>query len=800
MESLLQDLRYAVRTLRASPGFTLMAMLTLALGIGANSAIFSVVNAVLLRPLPYAHPERLVRVWPESMVPQAGFVEMRDRTRSFEHLGGVGSEGDMVLTGQGTPERLRGVPVTGSVFPLLGVEAVAGRTFLPEEERAGGGRVVVLSHGLWQQRFGGDRAVVGRTITLDGFPHTVVGVMGAGFHFPSREAQVWTPVVLDAGNPGAYWNPAGLFLFGRLHEGATVEGALAEVRSVIPRIREAFPWPMPTEWGAGAGVVPLHEQVVGGVRTPLLLLLGAVGLVLLIACANVANLLLARGMARRREIATRVALGAARGRLARQLLTESLVLALLGGAAGLLLATAGGRMLVRLLPADMPRAEEIGTDASVLGFTLLLALLTGVAFGLFPALWGSRADLQASLKDGVKGTGGAGNRVSRALVAIEVALAVVLVISAGLLVRSVSLLQQVDPGFRAGGVVTARLTPAGERYQDPERVRAFYRDLLARVQALPGVETASVTNQLPLDGGFASFPFEVEGQPLAPGATPPVGGSWLVSPGYLQAMGVPLVRGRGIEEADQAGAPDVALVNEKMASQYWPGQDAVGKRFKPVWWQDRWLTVVGVVGNVRHEGLASVERPEFYRPFTQEPTAAMMLVVRSRAADPAGLVAAVRTAVADTDPDVPVSDVRMMEQVVGASLARPRFVMLLLAVFAGVALVLGAVGIYGVMAYAVTQRRHEIGIRMALGAGPVSVQRMVVKGGLTLAVLGLLAGIAAAFATTRLLASQLFGVGPADPLTFVGVALAVMAVAFVATWVPARRATRVDPMVALRTE
>ncbi|HEU4451578.1 MAG TPA: ABC transporter permease [Longimicrobium sp.] len=800
MEAFRQDLRFALRWLAKSPGFAAVVVLTLALGIGANTAIFSVVNAVLLRPLPYPDPERIVRVWPESPLPPGGFVEMDEGKRAFERLGGVGAEGAFALTGAGGPERLEGADVTAGLFPMLGVAPAAGRGFTPDENAPGRDAVVVLSHALWQQRFGASPAVIGQRITLNGVPRTVVGVMPAGFQFPSRRTQLWVPTVLDAANPASYWNPGGLNVYGRLAEGATPEQALREVRTLLPRMKEKFPWPMPDAWGAGLSVVPLQTLMAGEVRKGLMVLLGAVGAVLLIACVNVANLLLARTAARRREMATRAAMGASRMRLLRQMLTESILLSLAGGAGGLLLALAGGRVLLAALPADLPRSGEVGVDARVLGFTLLLALGTGVLFGLLPAIRASRGDLHASLKAGGRRSGSASSqRLSGALVMVEVALAVVLVIGAGLLLQSLWKLRQVDPGFRPEGVTTARLTLTGPRFEDPARVAAFYDDVLTRVRALPGVRAASVVSQLPLDGAFSGFPFEVEGRPPAPGAAPPTAGSWVATPDHLRAMGIPLLRGRSFEAADGAGSVRVALVNEALARRYWPGEDPIGKRLRPAWMREGWLTVVGVVGNVRHEGLGSQDGPEFYRAFAQEPAPVMTLVVRADAA-PQAMAAALRAAVAAADPDVPASDLRPLEAVVSASVARPRFTSLLLAVFAAVALVLGAVGIYGVVAYAVSQRTHEIGVRMALGAGSDTVLRLVLRQGAVLAGIGVVLGLAAALALTRVLGSLLFGVSALDPLTFAAVGTAVVAVALVASWVPARRAARVDPAVALRTE
>jgi putative ABC transport system permease protein len=799
MDTLLQDLRYTVRTLLKNRGFALVAVLTLALGIGANSAIFSVVNAVLLRPLPYAESERLVAVSPGVMPGE--YLLMREENRSFAEVAIYRSGVGFNLSGDGEPERLTGAYASTNLFSTLGAGPLLGRTFLPAEEEPGDDRVVILSHDLWRQRFGADPQVLGREILVDGEPHTVVGVMQAHFHFPAAGTQLWIPLGVTRTSPPALWGGWGGNVVARLRSDVAPEQALAEMHALTQRFREANTlWTPAADYRPDQRVVQLRDEMVGDVRRMLLVVLGAVGFVLLIACANVANLLLARAAARRKEVAVRTALGAGRGRLVRQLLTESLVLAVVGGAIGLLLAYCGVHVLERGLPADTPRLAEIAIDLQVLGFTLLITLLTGVLFGVLPALRASRADVHGALKQGARPGFSAGHRrLSATLVAGEIALAVVLVSGAGLLIRSFSELLRVDPGFRVESVVSARITPPPVLYGEAHRQRAFYAELLERTQTLPGVQSVAATNQLPLVGQWSGFAFEVEGDPYLPGTSAPTTADRRVTPEYLRVMGIPLLSGRLLSEADRQGTPGVALVNEAMARQSWPGEDPVGKRFKPVWWQDQWITVVGVVANVRQQGLAAEVEPEIYRPFAQEPTDAMTLILRTTA-DPGALVANLRSALAAVDPDVPVSEIRTLEQVISQAVTTPRFTMLLLTVFAALALVLGAVGIYGVLSYAVGQRTHEIGVRMALGARRSDMLALVVQQGLVLTLIGVGVGLLGAFAATRLLRTLLFEVSPTDPLTFLAVPLLLGAVALLASYLPARRAARVDPMIALRSE
>lgn len=795
MNTLLQDLRYALRQLRRSPGFTAIAVLTLALGIGANSAIFSVVNAVLLRPLPYVEPERLVTV---AHLMKGEYLIYRERARAVQEPALYAHDG-INISGDGAAERLLGARVSSNLFTVLGTTPLLGRTFLPGEDRPGDDRVVVLSHGLWQQRFGADPGVIGREVTVAGESRTVVGVMPAGFDFPGAGTQLWIPFTFDVGAAVDLWGGGGGQVVARLAAGATPGRAQTELRALAPTLREANTvWVPAPEYGAEREVVGLQDTVVGDVRGRLLILLGAAGLVLLIACANVANLLLARATGRQQEVAVRTALGAGRGRIVRQLLTESVLLSLLGGALGLGCAVWGVRLLATTLPAGTPRVAEIGIDGWVLGFALVLSTLSSLLFGLTPALRASRANLQTMLKAGGRSSSTDENRLTGVLVIAEFAVAVVLVISAGLLIRSFAELVRVDPGFRTESIITARLTPPENRNQDNATRRAFYAEILERLGALPGVQRVDAVNRLPLWGGFRGNAFETEDEPYSPGTAAPLFDDRRITPGYPQTMGMTLLRGRALTDADREGAPRVALINETMARTFWPGADPVGKRFKEIW-LDEWTTVVGVVSDVRSYGLAGDAEPEAYRPFWQLPASEMSLVVRTTN-DPLALVPLLRATVDDIDADVPLSELRTTAQIVASSVAEPRFTMLLLAGFATTALLLAAVGIYGVVSYTVGRRTRELGLRVALGAQGTELLRMILRQALRLAALGAVIGVAMALALTRFLRSLLFDVSATDTVTLVAVPLLLVGVALVAAYLPARRATRVDPMLALRNE
>jgi putative ABC transport system permease protein len=808
--TLWQDVRYGLRAMRSNWGFTAVAVVALALGVGANTAIFSVVNAVLLRPLQYPNAGRLVAIQElnregrRGQSTPANFLDWRAQSTVFEHLAAIYARTANLAAGEDA-ERIDLAMTSADFFEVFGVRPAAGRFFRPEEENAGHEPVVVIGSNLWRRRFGGDPNVVGRSVTLDGRAYTIVGVAPEGFRYPDR-TEAWVPPFarvpttseqMDVERARGWGFLSAVAL---LKPGVGLEQARAEMETITARLRQQHP---DTNNNRFNRVVTLHEHLVGESGRALLLLLGAVGLVLLIACANVANLLLARAAGRQKEMAVRVALGATRLRLVRQLLVESLLLALLGGAAGLLLGWWGVDLLKTLLPTAFPRLADIGVDPRVLGFTLLVSCATGVAFGLAPALQFTKPDLHAFLKESARGsTGGArGGRLRGLLIVSEVALSLVLLVGAGLLFRSFLRLQSVELGFRPQRVLTFSLTPSGTNFRDDAAYSNFYRDVAERVRAIPGVEAVGVINTLPLAKGPTTG-FRVEGGPaLRPDQMPSVNYR-SVSAGYFDAAGVSVIKGRVPDERDVAGQPLVLAVNQSLARRDFPGEDPVGKRIsygirpdgQPIWFQ-----IVGVVSDVRNTELGTEPTPEIYTSYLQDPFAGMSYVVRS-SVEPESLVPSVREAVRSVDRAQPVSDVRTMEQLVGEAAAEPRFNSLLLGLFAGMALVLAAAGIYGVMSYAVTQRTHEIGIRIALGAQTRDVLRFVVGQGMALALAGVGLGLVAALALTRVMSSLLYGVSATDPLTFAAVALLLSLVALLASYIPARRATKVDPMVALRYE
>ena len=801
-DGLRQDVRFALRAMRRNPSFTSVAVVTLALGIGANAAIFGVVNATLIRPLPFTEPDRLVRVWPDATAMPAGVLAgIRERARTLAGLAGFSRGFDVTLTGAGTPRRLTAVRVTDNLFDVLGVPAAVGRTLLAGENVAGADRVAVISHGLWTQQFGAGADVIGRRIVVDGISREIVGVMPPRVRFPTPEARLWIPSALDPRDVGAYWGSGHLAAVGRMRAGVSFEQARADLVPAIRSTRTLFPWRMPDTWGEGGDVVLLRDSLVGGTRSTLLILLGAVGLLLLVSCVNVANLLLARAAARGREIAIRGALGAGRGRLIRQFLTESLLLALAGAGAGLLLARWTLGALVALLPPEVPRVADFGIDTTVLLFASALAVGTGLLFGLAPAARASRPDLRSALVEGrrFRGASGHGGNLPRTLVVAQVALAVVLVAGAALLIKSAWRLHAVDPGFRTEHAVAAEIPIPSFAGDSVARARDFYDAVVARAESLRGVTAAAVTSHLPFSGRIASSAVDVEVHPTAPGAEAPMIEMVSVTADYLRAMGIPLIGGRPLTEADRETTPWVAVIDETAARRFWPAENPIGKRFKYVW-QSEWITVVGVAGSVRRDSLSGPPYPTAYRPLRQglAPSVAH-LVVRADLEAPA-LGARLRGAVADVDASVPVTDVRPLRTIVSESSARARFTMLLLSGFAALALVLGAVGIYGVIAYSVTRRTREIGVRMALGADGSAVRRMVLREGGSLAALGVVLGLAGALGASRLLAGLLYGVTPSDPQVFALVPLILGAVALVATWVPAHRAAQVDPLVAIRAE
>jgi putative ABC transport system permease protein len=805
---MLGELRYAVRSLSGSPGFTLVAVLALALGIGASTSIFSVVNAVLLEPLPYPDPDRLVLVWerssrmnvannraPGSTVNPINFLEWRSRNQSFERMAAF-IQYAMNLTGEAEPEQVLGLAVTDGFFEILGARAALGRTFRPEEDAPENNNVVVLSHELWQRRWGGDPAVVGRKITVNNRLLEVVGVMAPAFRFPGTRAELWMPFGIDR----ARLARAGRFFsaVARLRPGVSLERAQADMSVVAAQLRDERP-DVNAKWSVGT--IELREQAVGETRTALLVLFAAVGFVLMIACANVASLMLIRATRRERELAVRTALGASRARLVRQLLVESVTLALAGGALGAVAAVGATRLLVAMIPDSMSvyNVTAVGVNRTVLLFTLVITFATGVLFGVAPALKAGRIDPHDALKEGARGTSGAGSRARAALVVAEVALSMVLLVAAGLLLRSFERLLAVEPGFHADKVLTMRLAP-GARFQNDQQSAAFLEQVLERVRTLPEVKAAGSISFLPLSGLLSATSFWRGDRPQPPPGEQSAAQTFVIAQGYFAAMGIPLLDGRTFDARDRDGAPFVAIVNRELANRFFAGENPVGKRLHVQWGHPQaTYEIVGVVGSVRHLGLDKSSEPALFLANRQEPGAFFHLVIRT-SGDPMWLAPAVRSEIRAIERDIPVSEVRTMEQYVERSVARPRFNMLLITTFAGLALALAALGLFGVISYSVAQRTHEIGIRRALGAADGRVVAMVLKQGMTLAVAGVVLGLAGAFALTRFLETLLFGVTPTDSVTFASVAAVLVAVTLGACYVPARRAAQVDPMVALRCE
>jgi putative ABC transport system permease protein len=811
MDTLLQDLRYAARRLVKAPTFTVVVLLTLALGIGANTAVFSVVNGVLLRPLPYREPDQLVTInhyYPslnnlEAPVSVPGFADYRDRTRMFSGVA-VRAGWSPNLTGRGEPERLMGARVSALYFPTLGVPAAMGRALLPEEDQQGRNRVVVLSDALARRLYGDSRGVVGSTMQLNGESYEVVGVMPPTFRDPfGKAAELWTPLALtpDQLSTTARTNEW-LNLVARVKPGVTLDRARAEMSTLAAQLKRESPDSYPEDWTLT--VTTLNERATGQVRPALLILLGAVGFVLLIGCANVANLLLARAATRLKEVAIRTALGANRWQVVRQLLTESVLLALVGGLVGLGLAYLGVKALVALNPTNLPRVEELRIDGPVMAFTLVISLVTGVLFGLAPALQTSRTNLRDTLNESARGATAdrGGRNVRRALVVSELALALTLLVGAGLLIRSFARLQRVEPGFDPRNVLTMTLSLPQSKYASDTQQLAFFDQALPRVAAVPGVEAVGATSELPFGGGWSTGTFQIEGLQLAPDQPGPWGDIRTINPDFFRALRVPMIKGRTFTDRDGPSAPRVAIVDEEMVRRYWPREDPIGKRLAfsgPPGEAPEWIEVVGVVGHTMHEGLDAEARVQLYLPYRQQPGGMMSLAIRTTG-DPLGSVNAVRDAIRSVDRDQPLSQIRTMEQLVDASVGQRRLSMLLLGLFSGIALLLASVGIYGVMSYTVTQRSREIGVRMALGAERRSVLGLVLRQGMALTLVGVGVGLVASFGLTRLIESQLYAVRATDPATFGAVALLLIAIAALATLIPALRATRVDPVIALRQE
>lgn len=806
MESLLSDIRYAVRNLLRRPGFTIIAVVTLALGIGANTAIFSTINALLLKPLPFPELDRVVAVWDKlpsrgvlhNEVTFANYIDLKAQNRSFEQLA-LYRWWSPNLTGVEPPERIQGFLVTANFFDSIAMKPIMGRNFAEEENQPGKDGVAIITHSLWQRRFGGDPEILNKTITINTVVRKVIGVMPEHFNFP-KGAEIYAPIAMTPELMKSRGNHS-YYIIGRLNRGTSIASAQADIDNIMARLEQQFP---ETNTGWGATAFPLVADTVRTYDTALWIMMGAVGFVLLIACANVANLMLARASGRQKEIALRTALGASRWRIVRQLLTESLIVALVGGAVGVLIGFWGIDALRAANPAEAskfaPGWYQLGINSSVLLFTLGLSLVSGIVFGLAPALQASKTNLNDSLKEGSRQTSGSSHRLRSSLVVFEFALSLILLVGAGLLTRSFLSLLKTDPGFNPDNVLTMNLVLPALKYKEQPQRAAFYSDLVQRVKAYPGVESAAVVNYLPLGGSNSSDSYLVEGEPEPAPGQENDGRYRVASPDYFRTMGISIVRGRGFTDQDKAGAPPVVIVNDAFVRKHWPNQDPIGKRIRFYGPLERapWMEVVGVIADVKHE-LDLPVTPEYYLPHAQDPWNAMVLVART-SVDPSSLAAALRQQVLAIDKDQPVFDVKTMQEVRSISVALYSFSSVMLGIFAFVALLLASIGIYGVMAFAVTQRTQEIGIRNALDARSADVLKLVVKHGMKLALLGMVIGLAGSWAITRFIEKLLVGVEATDLLTFSVVSVCLLVAAFVACYLPARRATKVDPLVALRYE
>lgn len=822
MNTWMQDVRFALRSFRKNPGFTLAAILSLAIGIGANTSIFSVANALLLRPLPYDSPDRLVILWnrsPGLNITQdwfsvAQYFDIKTAHHGFEQVA-IAIGGNYNLTGQGDPERVGVVRVSSNLLPMLGARPALGRLLTPDEDSPGRPSTAVLTHGMWARRFGRDPHMIGKSININGQTCEIVGILSPGFSltqevlpllYGTEQAEIFLPLPL-ASSASQVRTHEDYNIVGKLKPGVSLPQAQAEMDTITARLRREFPENYPPNGGLTFGIVPLLEQVVGHVRRSLWVLLGSVGFVLLIACANVANLMLSRAVARQREVAMRTALGATRWRIVRQLLTDSLVLSLCGGALGIFICLFSVKWIHIFGTKSIPRLQDLGIDGRVLLFTLLLSVFCGILFGLAPALRVSRLDLNSTLKYTSRGSAGTsvvwrrGNNLRQLLVVSELALSVILLIGAGLLIRSFVRLQGVSPGFNPRGVLTFDLTMTGRKYNDKQTVLNTYRRLWERLEHSPGAIAAGGVTSPPLSQAFAWTPITVEGRTPLPGEKFVNADERIVGGHYFQAMGIPLRHGRFFDEQDDTTKPIAVIVDEYMADQLWPGQDPIGKRIHIVELQskDPWQTVVGVVGRVKQDSLDSDPRIAFYLAHTQFPTRAMTVAFRGRT-DPAATLSAAKNALRTLDPELPMYYVRTMEQRVMESLAQRRFSMLLLGLFSSVALALATIGIYGVVGYLVNQGTAELGIRIALGASQRNILSLVVRQGMVLAFSGVTIGLVAAFLLTRLIRSLLFGVEATDPITFVGISLLLAMITLLASYIPAQRAARIDPVTALRCD
>jgi len=803
-DEMFQDLRYGVRMLLKSPGFTAAAALSLALGIGANTAIFSVINAVLIRPLPYDRPDQIMKLW--TTQPQNGalripfsapnFVGLKEQNQVFSDMA-VYRGWQFILTGAGEPLRVFGHRASASFFPVLGVKPLLGRGFLYEEDRSGNDGVVVISHGLWQSHFAADPNIIGRSLTINDISRTVVGVMPPGFRFESQENALWVPMAFTPADLNRRLSNTSVIA--RLKPGVSREQAQAEMNILAAQLESRYP----DNKGRGISVMRLRDDAVGDVRWALLVLLGAVGFVLLIACANVANLQLTRALARRKELAVRIALGATRLRLIRQLLTESAIISSLGGGLALLFSGVGLRLLTGLTTDQMPRVEEASIDGAVLGFTFILSILASLLFGLIPAFQASKPnlpDLNSALKEG----GAAGvslrrQRLRSALVIAEVSLSIVLLVGAGLMIKSFLRLQQVNPGFNPERLLTLETFLSPARYPKAQQQAAFYQQVGRRLAAVPGVQSVGANIGLPFTGSVIGFSFDIEGPPAtSPGVQ--LGASYrAISPGYFQTMGVPLLKGRDFTDRDNSEAPGVAIINQSFARGFFPNEDPIGKRLDIGDGYNRMREIVGVVGDTKANDLKTPAPAEMYVVYLQRPWQWIRYAVRT-SSEPESLAASIRAAVWSVDKDIPINDLKTMERLIAETTTEPRFYLILLSIFAAIALILSAVGVYGVMSYAVSQRRHEIGVRMALGARAADVVKLVVGQGLALALVGVAFGLAGSFALTRTLKNMLSTVDATDPTVFAGIALMIIVVGLLASLIPARRAVKVNPVVALRQE